>query len=268
MTSDIQYTWSADQLYIAQQIVQYAQLPPGEFQTVGFPTVLYGADLSGKVRDLNIMGLDFRTVASALNSISERDGGFEWTLGLRFTNDNLPVLYLETGYPALGGAVTGQLRRTDQGGNIIKMDPIKRSTKDRRSRQWTTGAGQPPDQPFAQDSDPTLSLSTGPLLREAKLNFNTVSERTTLASHARSLRDYYSVKANIATVTVGLDDPDVRNYRAGDRVPMRYQDRVYDFDLPGVRILERKVEPTAGKVTLTLDLNDYVLPQVDAGGAV
>lgn len=270
MTHDIVYTWiNTDQLTMAQYMVQYAMLPPGEASyTAGMPTIAYGTETSGKNRDFTAWGLDFRSLEDCLNSISSRDNGFEWTLGIRFTPDNLPILYLELGYPVLGGTVTGQLKRTDQGGNVVKLDPVKRSTKDRRSRQWTTGAGQPPDQPFAQDSDPSLSLSSGPLLREAKTNFNSVIDRSTLASHARSLRNYYSPKATQAVVTVGLDDPDVRNYHAGDRVPFRYKDRVYDFDLPAVRIVQRKVEPTAGKVTLTLDLNDFKLPEVDTGGAV
>lgn len=266
MTADIQYTWSADQLYIAQQIVQYFQLPPGEvFYNPGSPVIVYGTETSGKVRDLNIMGTEFKTVANALDSISKRDGGFEYTLGVVYDTGNLPLLALQLGYPVLGGGQIGNLRRTDMGGNIISIGSVKKSSKDRRTRQWSTGAGQPPDQPFAQDSDPGQA---GLLLREAKLNYSSVIERTTLSSHSRSVRQYYSAKTQQVDIVAGLDDPDVTTYRAGDRVGLTYKDDVVDWNYPSVRIIQRKVAPSQGKVTLTLDLNDLALPQVDAGGAV
>lgn len=270
MTSDVLYSWEAkDQLKIAQDIISYIQTNPSYGATVGTPPITFGAESSGRLRDLNLIGLDFKSAGQALDSISQRDGGFEWTLEVLIAPDNLPRLHLKTGYPVLGSSIGGlKLWRTEEGGNIIKLHPVRRSTTDRVARQWTTGSGQPPDLPFAQDTDPSLTVGSGLLLREGVKGFNTVTNRTTLASHARSLRSFYSVQAHQVKVTVNTKDPDVFLYRAGDRISFRFQDTVQDMYLDNVRIVERTVRPAVSEVDLVLDINDQVVPQVDSGGAV
>jgi hypothetical protein len=266
MTADYLYGYQDnDQLWIAQSAVNLAT-DIGRFG--GQPIITTDAQTSGRLRDLNFVGLNFKTAGQVIDSVAQRDDGFEWRLEAYIANDGLPALKLTTGYPFLGSQVTtGRLKRTDAGGNIVKMDPINRNTKDRITREWATGTGQPPDQHFAQDTDPAIGQGYT-LLREHESNYNTVIDRSTLSSHARSVRQFYSGKAHFFKVTVGLDDPPVTTYGAYDRIALRYQDLVYDLDLPSVRIVQREVRPQDSTVILTLDINDYTLPELDPAGGV
>lgn len=266
MTSDVVYAYAnVDQLSLAQQLVQAASAPGA---AGGMPPIAFSPQAASKPRDLNFRGTNFKSVGQQLDAISQRDGGFEWWLEAFIAMDGLPMLRLALAYPVRGGVVSGyRLKRTETGGNIIKLNPFKRSSANRVARVWTTGAGQPPDLLFAQDSDPALLLGNT-LLREGSQQFSNVINRSTLSSHARSLRQFYSQKVSQLQVQVGMDDPDVTVYTAGDRFPVRYKDRVLDLNLPSVRVVEREVRPDESVVILTLDLNDFSLPDVDEGGAV
>jgi hypothetical protein len=267
LTGDNAYGWAGvDQLTIARDIITYATT--GGI-TDGRPQIAIGDEVSGKVRDLNIKGLDFKYAGELLDTISTRDGGFEWYLEPRTSAvDGLPELVLRLYFPQRGGIIDGLLfKSTDSGGNLVVDGSIKKSSTERRTRIWTVGSTE--TSPFAVDSDPAIP-SGYTLLRERLTNYSTVTNRTTLASHARAERLFRSPKLNLLTVKVTETNPDVSTYRTGDRGRLILKDRMYDLDLPSVRIISREITPAsgAGVVKLTLDLNDFELPEVDAGGAV
>jgi hypothetical protein len=267
MTSDILYSWlQVDQLQIARELASYAR---SSGVSNGRPQMSIGFETGGKLRDLNVQGLNFKRIGELMDTIAKRDGGFEWTIEVRTHTDGLPILTFVPSYPQRGSLVKNlELYRTTAASNF-DFSPIRRSSSSRVSRAWSTGSGQPPDQQWAVDSDPALATN-GTLLREDQVNYPKVVDRTTLASHSRSRRAYYAPKANLFVVKTSLTDPDVNKYICGDRMPFKLRGRVSNYDLPAVRIVERTVEPLngSGVVTLTLDLNDSVLPDVDPGGAV
>ncbi len=265
--TDQAYSWSnKDQLEIARDIASKMTIGGS---ADGRPSIIIGTELSGKLRQLNLKGLNFRRAGEAIDSLAQRDVGFEWTIEVRpHPTDGLPQLYFVPSFPQRGGLVTGMtLKSTSKGGNLLAYGPIVKDTTALRIRQWTTGAGQPPDQPFAQDSAPDLATSHA-LMREDQTNYSTITQRATLASHARAIRRFYQAGDGLLPVVVPMSKPDVDTYAAGDRCALKIEDRWVDIDLKAVRILEKIVSPDdeSGKVTMTLDLNDFELPEADTSG--
>lgn len=272
MTGDLTYSWNQiDQLSIARQI---AQLMTAGGAADGRPPMSVGTEVSGKLRDLVISGLDFVTAGEGVDRMATRSGGFEWSIESRpDSSDGLPRLYFAPYYPQQGGLVAGlAFKRTDRGANnLIDYGPVERNASNKRVRQWTTGAGTAPDIVYAVDSDPAIVLNKL-LMKEAVENFSSVIERTTLASHARALRLFYASGKQLLTVKTTLDRPDVDSYGSGDRGSLRLEDPWLNgdsaYDLPAVRIIQKEIDYQKGEVTLTLDLDDFELPEVDTAGSV
>lgn len=260
------YSWAGkDQLLIAREIVQNV-IDAGIVD--GRIAIETPAATSGKNRDLNISGLDFKYAGEWIDSMAKRAGGFEWRIDSVPDTDGRPKLRLMLGYPELGSQASGlALFRTPEGGNISVSGSIIRSSVGRKSRIWATGNTE--TQQYAVDSDPGLKLSSS-LLREKVTNYSTVVERTTLASNARAERNYLTPKLNTVNVLAQEKTLDVTAYHAGDRCRLRYSDELYDIDLASARIIERRVAPNdgAGKVDMVIDLEDFQLPESDAAGAV
>lgn len=269
LSGDSIIIWSQkDQLTIARDIILYLS---GGGPPDGRPIIQYIEMTSGKLRDLTVKGLEFRYTGELLDSIAQRSGGFEWDIlpvPDQFTG--LPRPRLTLGYPEIGGAPVGLLfRHTPEGGNMTLSEPIKKQTKNRRTRIWTTGSTEQPDQNYAVDSDPGIATSST-LLRERATNYSTVINRTTLASHARAERAFRSPKTNAISVTVTEGAYPVWQYKAGDRARVIIEDDWYSLDLTAARILERNLKPRdgAGTVDMVIDLSDTVMPEVDSGGVV
>lgn len=256
---------AVDQLQMARDLVSVATAGG---TADGCPVITYDATMSsGKLRDLSFWGTEMRKVGALVDTVANRDGGFEWSLEcLPHPTDGLPALHFASYYPQRGGQVPGLVfRATPEGrGNVIPGD-YEEDYGDWVDRVWTTGAGQPPDQAYAFDKTPP---GTNALRADAALSFSTVTERITLASHARSARRFFQPGTNLTKVIVPFNvNPE--SYHIGDRVRYRVKDRWLDVDLPSVRIVEKKVSMAgAGKVDVTLDLTDFMLPDVDTAGAV
>lgn len=271
MSADVTYSWTAkDQLEIARNIVTYVTAGGA---ADGRPPITIGAELSGKNRDLNVLGTEFKTAADLIDSMANRSGGFEWTIEIRPDPvDGLPRLYFVPYFPQQGSLITGlAFKKTASGANnIVKYGPINKSSVDLRERQWATGSGQPPDLVFAVDTDPALAVNNR-LMREARTSYSTVVDRTTLASHARQERQFYASARELLNITHTIGRPDVDSYASGDRAALRLEDSwLVDggYNLPAVRIIQKSVKPTEGLVEIVLDLDDGQLPEVDATGGV
>lgn len=265
LTGDNLYGWTnQDQLLIARQIVGYA-IAAGVAD--GRPLITIGSEVSGKLRDLNVKGLDFKYAGELLDTMSQRSGGFEWDLVPYIDTDGLPRLRFMIGYPEIGSFQTGfVLKRTRGGANFTVNGQIQESSTSRRTRVWTTGASTPDTLPFAVDSDPTIGVNAT-LLSERVTSYSSVLDRATLSSHARAERRFLNERLSFLDVTVQQTVVDPDTYAAGDRVRLIYRTNWYDLDLPAVRIVERTVTPTsdAGVAKLKLDLSDAMMPDVDSG---
>ena len=268
LSGDINYSWTdVDQLTIAEQIVAYA-VAGGRYD--GRPEIDWVTSYSGKTRDLNLQGMQFKTAGEAIDSMSRRSGGFEWSIvPVQDNVDGLPRWRYQPWFPERGSLLGGfVLRRTPNGGNFWLTQPPTMSSSDRRSRVWTTGSTETPQ--YAVDSDPGLAGSDV-LLREKSTNYSSVVERTTLASHARSERLFYNESLTTLQARVEPDALPIMAYRASDRCRVLYRDDMLDLDLKAARIIQRKVSESAGAVTtveVVIDVAEDLLPETDAGGTV
>lgn len=266
LSADNVYAYNqVEQLTIARSLVALATAGGA---ADGRPTITLGSNVTTRLRDLNFRGTDFRAIGALIDSMAQRDDGFDWDIGIRSNSAGVPVPSFDCYYPQRGGVITGLLFSTAS--NIIQVEDLQRDTTNRRSRVWATGEGPSAESlPYVQDDDADLPLGFT-LMREVQQNYNGVIELPTLADHARALRLYLSAKTNLFKFAVRLAEPDYFGYAVGDRCRLRVKDSWYDIDLDNVRIVERNVRPdeNGGIAWLTVDLNDNVLPDTDPEGAV
>lgn len=268
LTGDNTYGWTnTDQLTIARGIVTYATT--GGI-TDGRPAITLGAETSGKNRDLNITGLAFKYAGELLDTISRRSGGFEWKITAYTDNaDNLPRLRFTTGFPEIGIFQSGIMLKSTLSGvgnNMNVKMPVTQSSAEQATRVWATGTNSADTLPFSADASPNLALSAV-LLSEKMTNYSTVSDRATLASHARAERQFREPLLNTLNVDIPTTTLAAHSYKAGDRLRLLYSDEWLAFDLPAVRIIQRTVKPNEGVgiVECVLDLTDFEMPDVDTG---
>lgn len=264
--TDKLYSWTnTDQFTIARNLI--TAVMAGE---VGCPTINMGTELSGVLRELTFHGSDQKYLGAQIDSMANRDNGFEWNIDIRPDNQGRPSLWFAPSFPMRGGLNNQALLLHDeaQGGNILGMDDPENTSSERRSRVWTTGPGQPPDQMVAYDEDPALTGGSL-LLRETVRPYNNgITKLTTLADHARAERVYRTQTIQQVSVDVSVDDPDLRTYASGDKVRLKVQDEWVQWDFGSVRIVDRVVRLNRSDkpdmASLLIDLNDTELPENQA----
>lgn len=267
--TDTTFAYTAqDQFTIAQSLITLTANAD-----IGCPHFVIGTELSGVLRDLNFHGSDQRFLGDQIDSMANRDNGFEWTIVIDPTGTNgNPTLRFLPSFPTRGGLNNQVLLLHQQttGGNILEMDNPEESAADRRSRVWATGAGQPPDQIVAYDEDPSIAGGFI-LLREGVTNYNSVTIMSTLAAHARAERIYRAQPLQQVTVSVAVSDPSYTTYAPGDKVRLLVEDGWVMWDFDAVRIIDRSFQinntgeaakPDVAK--LLIDLNDIDPPETAA----
>lgn len=257
-----------DQLIIARSLI--TTFCNGQ---VGCPTVVLGTELSGVLRDLNFHGSDQRFLGDQIDSMANRDNGFEWSIDIRPNVSGQPILRFLPVFPLRGGVNNEILiihQQGEAGGNILELGNAQDDSANRRSRIWATGTGQPPDQIAAYDQDPALT-SGFVLLRETVKNYNSVTQIATLADHARAERNYRAQSLKSVQVSVATDNPDFRDYASGDKIRLLVEDDWENWDFDAVRVIDRIFQisnsgdsPKPDMVKLTIDLNDTKLPEDSA----
>jgi hypothetical protein len=267
MSGDVNYSWSGvDQVAIAQGIVFN-----GAVYGYGIPMVdVPYTPNSGKLRDLNCLGTQFKKIGDLLDSMAQRAGGFEWGLIPAVNSgDGLPKWLFKVWYPERGSSVPGlRFFRVLDSGNFSLVDDPELNSASRYARVWTTGSTE--TNQYAVDIDPGLTGGSM-LLREKSSDYSSVTERATLSAHARAERRYYASLLDTIKIRIHPDEFDVMSFRAGDRCRFKYVDEFLAYDLPAARIIERKISESAtssATIELTIDLNDSDLPESDDGGAV
>lgn len=265
-SADVLYSYTqVDQIAIARALVA-AATAGGDVE--GNAPMLIGTEpLSGRLRDLNFWGSEMKRLGPQIDTMANRDGGFEWSVEVRqHATDGLPQLYFTTYYPQQGGLIPGLMFKATASGANCQIGDIEENASSKFTRYWTTGSGQPPDQVYAYDVDP--NLASGRILRlDGSTSFSNIQERTTLASHARAIRRFYEPGTNFLKVTHLHDKIDPDSYSVGDRGRVLVQNRFHSFDLPAARIIEKKVS-VKGQTEITLDITDITLPETDTGGSV
>lgn len=239
---------------------------------VGCPAIAFGFETSGVMRDFNLQGSGFKYVGDCIDSMANRDDGFEWNIDIVPDAKRNPTLKLGLYFPSRGN-LNNQillLHQQKEGGNILELSDPQETSAERRSRIWATGAGQPPDMPVAFDQDPVLPTGFV-LLREAVRNYSSVTQLATLASHARSERNYRNHTLQQVTIGVGLVNPKYDAYGSGDKVRLMVEDGWISWDFDAVRIVDKSFvvnnsgdNPKPDLVRLSIDLNDTELPENQA----
>lgn len=256
---------ATDQFAIARYLLGFVNTD------VGTPDFGLGGELSGVLRDFATQGTQFKFVGDLIDSMANRDNGFEWNIAIEPDGNGNPALWFRPYWPRRG-QVNNQvilLHEQPTGGNVIEFASQEDSAAALRTRCWATGSGQPPDMLFAYDQDPALGAGFT-LLSERVDNYSSVTDIATLAQHARTARKYYGQARSTVTPKVGLGDPDYRLYGAGDKIRLRILDDWWDYDLDAVRIIDKQYNvnnegdsPAPDSVSLTIDLTDTQLPQDD-----
>lgn len=259
-SGDVLYSWTdTDQATIAEDL--FLQALSGGSSDGRPPWTGPDCPLTGKTRDLNVKGMDFKYVGELLDTVSSRDGGFEWNVAIDRGEDGTPVMRPYISYPQEGGLVPGLMWST--GRNILKYPEIEYDASAKRTRVWSYGDGEPV--PYAYDQDSAVGAGAA-LLWERADHYSRVTRVDTLASHSRSMREYLSNPLNLYTFTTHLDSPSVSGYRAGDRGRLKLVDDWYNLDLEQVRVVQKTVKPAEQIVEITVDLNDTEPPEVDEEG--
>jgi hypothetical protein len=256
---------ATDQFSIARYILGFVNTD------VGTPHINMGIELSGINRDLSTQGTQFKFIGDLIDSMANRDNGFEWNIAVEQDSNGHPSLWFRPYWPKRGQVNNSVILLHEQptGGNILSFSNQSDSAAALRTRCWATGSGQPPDMLFAYDQDPALTGGFT-LLAERVDNYSTVSDIATLAQHARTARKYFGQSRSTITPSLGLDDPDFRLYAAGDKIRLKVQDDWWDFDFNAARIIDKQFNvnnegdsPAPDTVSLTIDLTDTLLPQDD-----
>lgn len=264
LSADNVYTYTQiDQLAIARDLVN--KVVAGGFGA-GVPVILTETLTSPILRDLLVNGTSFRTLGTWIDSMANRDQGFEWDIYAR-TSNGVPALYFRTFYPQQGGVVEGLEFFYGEDGNILFYEDPEETNDQRVTRQWAVGTGTADEAlPYALDDDPDLGLNE--VLRlDNSTTYQDVTNIPTLASHARAEREFYSQTLTLFTFTTTLDQPDAYSYAHGDRCRLVVRDRWLDIDIDSARILQREVAPEdgGGTIKVTVDLSDLTLPDTDTG---
>lgn len=270
--SDVLFTASPpsgeDQLSLARRVFA-AGHGNGTGGGNGCPPYTTDSNLSGKARELNYYATQGKRVGELLDTMSNRDGGFEWTLEPRQDGtDGLPRLHFSTAYPERGAFQPGLTFKATPGGSNFKPDAIEVDGASAFNQFLATGSGTPPDMLFAKDMAQGLA-SNSTLRMDGSASYNTVVDRVTLAAHARKAIQFYAAGVQLVkgTHTFGEIDPD--SYSVGDRGSVLIRDRFLELSAPAARVIEKSISLAgAGSVTFVLDMNDATLPEVDAGGMI
>lgn len=254
---------NTDQFAIARSLISASlqRIGPGALK------IKMRTEMSGRKRDVNIQGMQFKMVGAVIDGMANRDDGFEWQIGWRLDSSGKPELFLQQFYPERSTGATELFFEWDPegGGNILDIGTIEETTSGKRTRVWTTGTGSPPDQVVMYDDDPDMTNGMA-LYRSTVTNYGQVSSASTLASHARVEREALASPLNLINLAV---KPNTLA-GSGDRARVVIRDLWLDYDLPAVRIVDKSTYPGDRKngeaVALTIDTLDIDLPDTDAEG--
>ncbi|KIZ14509.1 hypothetical protein SNA_36190 [Streptomyces natalensis ATCC 27448] len=202
---DRQTATNLDQLAIARQLVDYAQMQPAGDLGI----VMDSAQTSGVRRNRKVGGDEVPKVREALDDLAKVDNGFEWRIRVSRSEAGARIKELQLGFPVIR---TGQrpLMLTYPG-NVLAYSWPQDATNVAtvwQSRGATTNKNQ------ARGTTPLLSerleaakeLAAGWPRLDGSSDYNTVRDAKTLNEHARADLDAARQPVTIPTLRVRLDD--------------------------------------------------------------
>jgi hypothetical protein len=257
---------NTDQLAIASYIIDRASATYNN----GTPPIESAFYPTGVLRNYIVTGVEFKSLGTHLDELgSLSNGGFEWEVEPYIAGDGYPKIRVQFYIPQRGSTVQGLVfRKTPAGGNILKITETSDDASAVASRIWAIGEGPNAEStPWASDESP--ALAGGYTLRTDQTSqYSGNFTLAQLASYARTERLYRADYLSALSFLVRMDAPSMFSYTKGDRCRVQVEDRFMNFDISNCRILGREMDPDNNTVTLTVNLNDREVPEVDSGGAV
>jgi hypothetical protein len=231
------------------------------------PTVAVNRDFVGRRGD---------SIGTLLDNLSKRDGATEWWVETTFDSTSTPKALSWTFRQSLeriSRTTPIRLESTDRGANVAIAGEWPEDASQNASRVYAVGDGQPPDQPIAVDSDPSLAAGSV-LLREVVSGpYSGVVDNATLFANARQERIARQDSSQSVQLVVDSNRVQPSTYSVGDRAYVRIIDEWLDVTVAAARIIDRQLAGGAGKAdtaTITLNIADASMPDtstgVDTGG--
>jgi len=237
-----------DQKRMAYDIIDYAKSVPGT------PSISYDRVLDGVMRQFTISRQ--WSAGKALDSFGSRDGGYEWELRSRDGNDGLPQLWFRTWNIGQEHSSRPTLSLSNESTrNNMSVGAIPEDATERRTKVWALGDGQEPDQLAIADTSPLLGLPDI-LLRETATVHTGATEAATLFDHARAERLIRDLGTSTLPVDHSLDNPTIYSYEPGDRARLTVKSQWEDFDIRGIRVIDRMITKQPASATIVTDVLD------------
>lgn len=247
-----------DQLFIARQLVDYAQSKYG-----GALGIDVDSTVSAVYRDRTYESSDFKPVGEAVSQLAAVDDGFDFAIDVAWDYSTSPPSIqrtFRTYYPQRGrtGAATGLV--WELGRNVSKIGWPEDGTNASNSVRILGATVN--DQLMTSSSVVGLRtdiLNQGYPLLEQSLSMTDINVQATLDAHAIAEVNARAVPVVLPPVTVnGNLDPQIGSYITGDECRLRIQPNSDPRFPDGVdetrRITAWKVDAQTDEVTLSLDV--------------
>ncbi len=249
LTKSVTFT-STDQVAIARGLIDLAQSHP----TGDLGIVFTGASSSGVLRTVSYSAADLKPVMDALRDLANADGGFDFTLDVRYGEDGDPVRFLRIGHPRLGQP--GAPYVWEYGANLVDFS-------------WPSDAASMATRVLAQGGSPyaedTGAYSAGWPLLEAAASPSDTDDTTMLTAFVKGELAARRRPVVLPELMVRADlDPVVGSYSVGDDARIIIDDPFFageQLDVT-VRILGLEVTPgdDAGQEQVKLTVAPFLEP--------
>lgn len=254
ISQTLSYT-NQDQLYIARDLIDQAQLEP--YGDIG---VIVGSETSGVLVDRVYYDYELKQVYAAIQDLSRQEDGFDFNIKVEYDNiTGLPKKTLILGYPRSGlvytaGDIDVPVFEFPAGNVVEYVYPEDGSIA--MNKLYALGAGSNEGKSIAIATDNTR-YAEGWALLEDQANYSDVTDDTVLAelSSGQVLAQSYP-PTTIKLVVPAFTQPELGSYSIGDDCRLIITDERFPNGLDAVyRIVGLSVEPGENgpeRVTLTL----------------
>jgi len=213
---------SADQLFIARDLINYAQGKTG-----GNIGVIVGSETSGVYVDYTWYPWDAKKLGQAIADQASHDNGYDFAIDVAYDSALVPRKYLRLSYPRRGRRFTQTALLFEFPGNIEDYDYPEDGTRMANS-VLAQGQGSQENQLSSVAVDTSKVDAGYPLLEEVRLytsNFIPAS----LNRHAAADLKAFAKPVLTPQLTVRADmDPVLGSYICGDEIRVRITDEWFN----------------------------------------
>lgn len=205
---------TADQLTIAQDLIDYAQAKAG-----GNIGIVVGSEVSGVTRDRIYYRYDLKPLAEAVEQLSAVQNGFDFVIDVGYSS-GVPTKTLVLNYPRRGSLVSTTGLLFDYPGNVINFRWPEDGSRQALT-SYAIGSGEGDAMIISSASRPDLIDAGYPLLEESK-SYKDVTIQATLDAHARADVEAVAYPITVPPITIKANqDPVLGSYTVGDNIRIK-----------------------------------------------